>query len=394
MKLTNPKICTGCGACMKSCPKQAIVYKDDAEGFPTPYIINEKCIDCGICNAVCPALYQPSTEKARAAYAAQIKDRDTLKNSTSGGVFSLLAREIFRRGGVVYGCAWDAQYNAVITKAENEAELAPMRGSKYVWSWVGDTFPEIKAYLESGKTVLFTGLPCQVAGLKNYLKQPYENLYLMDFFCGGAPSPYAFRKYIDTLTKHVPLESLDFKFRDKEHHGHGVNITYASPKGKVHQSYIRNPYFFAYHSKVFHRSACYQCQYRYENRIADITMGDYWGVEKFHPTMKIRAGVSAVLVNSEQGAALLQTVQNEVQLVETKIESIAAGNNLTLGDKKVQFYAPGFRNAFFKTLRTQGWTAAEHKYLYNKTRLRLWIKQKLPKKYITMIKKVIRRKKG
>lgn len=391
MKLAEPSMCTGCGACAKACSQSAIYFKNDDEGFPTPYIQNDKCIECGICNKVCPALHMPRTYAIQAAYAAQILDKQVLEDSTSGGIFTVLSREIFRRGGVVYGCVWDKDYNAVVCKAENEDEIRPMRGSKYVWSWSGDTFPEIRQYLKDGRTVLFTGLPCQVAGLKNYLEKDYDNLYLVDFFCGGAPSPYAFHEYLKTITKDIPIEQLNFKLRDKEKYGVGVHISYETNHGRVHQSYIQNPYFFSYHTKVFHRKPCYHCQYRYEQRVEDITIGDYWGVEHFHPEFDIRAGVSALLINSEKGAELLNSVKQKILLSETTVDHIAEENNLTLGNIKKEFYAPRFRDAFFHTLKAKGWTAAERKYLYNKTRLKLWLKGKLPAQYVVVLKKLMKR---
>ena len=391
MKLAESSVCTGCGACAKACPQGAIYFENDTEGFPTPQIQPNKCIECGICNKVCPALHMPKTHTIQAAYAAQILDKLALKDSTSGGIFTILSREIFRRGGVVYGCVWDKEYNAIVCKAENVEEIKPMRGSKYVWSWAGDTFPEIRQYLEEGRTVLFTGLPCQVAGLKNYLKKDYAHLYLVDFFCGGAPSPYAFHEYMKTITKDFPIDQLNFKLRDKEKYGVGVHISYETKHGRVHQSYVENPYFFSYHTKVFHRRSCYCCQYRYEQRVEDITIGDYWGVAKFHPEFDVRAGVSALLINSGKGAELLDSVKQEIQLSETAVSQIAAGNNLTLGDVKKEFHAPEFRNAFFCTLKTKGWIAAERKYLYNKTRLKLWLKTKIPARYISIAKKVLQK---
>jgi len=391
IELAGKERCTGCGACQKVCPKGAILFLPDEEGFPSPVIDQEKCVRCGLCEKTCPALHMPKTNLIQTSYAAQIRDKDALKNSTSGGVFTALAREIFRRGGVVYGCVWDEKYNAVVQKAENEEELLPMRGSKYVWSWAGDTFPEIREYLDAGRTVLFTGLPCQVAGLKSFLRKDYENLYLVDFFCGGAPSPFAFHEYLKTISSDVPLQELDFKLRDKEKYGVGVHISYNSPNGRIHQSYVRNPYFFSYHTKVFHRRSCYHCRYRYEQRVEDLTFGDYWGIEKYHDEFNIRDGVSAVLVNTERGEQLLDAVRDELQLSETKVANIAAENNLTLGDKRKVFTAPAFRSAFFDTLKKDGWTAAERKYLYNKTRLKLWLKSKMSPASVAKLKKIMGR---
>lgn len=384
--------CTGCGACKEICPKNAISFQPDVEGFPAPVIDGELCVHCGLCEKTCPALHPPETHLILEAYAAQILDKEALKESTSGGLFTAFSREIFRRGGVVYGCVWDKDYNAVIKKAENEEEMKPMRGSKYVWSWAGDTFPEIRQYLEAGRTVLFIGNPCQVAGLRNYLKKDYDKLYLADFFCGGAPSPFAFQEYLKTITKDVPKDKLDFKLRDKSKYGVGVHISYETKKGRVHQSYIRNPYFFSYHTKVFHRPPCYHCQYRYEQRVEDITIGDYWGVGNYHSEFDIRAGVSALLINSEKGRELLDAVKDQLQLSQTKVSSIALGNNLTLGENKKAFRMQPFRTAFFDILHEKGWIAAERKYLYNKTRLKLWIKSKLPNRVLRFAKSVFKRK--
>lgn len=389
MKLADRLVCTGCGACEQVCPRSAIQYKPDEEGFPTPYIDSEKCVECGLCEKVCPAVNPPEKHPVKAAYAVQMLDREALKDSTSGGLFTVFSREVFKRNGVVYGCVWDEQYNAVIRKAENEEELKPMRGSKYVWSYAADTFPEIKEYLQNGRVVLFTGLPCQVAGLKNYLQKDYENLYLLDFFCGGSPSPMAFQAYLKTITKRVPLEKLNFKFRDKEKFGVGVHISYEGKRERIHQSYVRNPYFFSYHTKVFHRPPCYHCQYRYEQRVEDLTMGDYWGVGKFHTEFDVRGGVSALLVNTDKGALLLDAVKDQLQISETKIEDIAVGNNLTLGAGKKTFCAPKFRADFFAAIHAKGWKAAERKYLYDKVRLKLWLKTKVPERVKRILKRFL-----
>ncbi len=378
MQLADRENCTGCGACTEICPRGAIAFRDDEEGFPTPQIDGAKCVDCGLCARSCPALHKPEMHPIREAYAAQITDAETLKESTSGGVFTALAREIFRRGGVVYGCVWDEKYNAVIRRAENEEEIKPMRGSKYVWSWAGDTFPEIRKLLAEGRTVLFTGLPCQVAGLRKYLGKDDPRLYLMDFFCGGAPSPMAFQAYLKTITAKTSLSELNLKFRDKAIYGTGVHITYQTPAGRKYQSYYRNPYFFCYHTKVFHRPSCYHCAYRYEERVEDITMGDYWGVRAFHPELSFKAGVSAVLINTEKGAELLEAVRGQLRLVPTKPEFIARGNNLTLNGQPVTFHPPGFRGRFIAKVKKRGWNAAERRYLYNRRRLKLWMKSKHP----------------
>ena len=389
MNLVSKEECTGCGACAKSCPKQAIQFRDDLEGFPTPFIAADLCVDCGICQDVCPAVNMPETNRVRTAYAAQLLDREALMESTSGGIFTALARAIFQREGLVYGCVWDHKYNAVFGRAEKEKDIIPMRGSKYVWSWAGDVFQEIKDFLKAGRIVLFTGMPCQVAGLRSFLRKDYANLYCVSFFCGGAPSPLAFREYLKTITKDVSFEELDFKFRDKKKFGVGVNISYQGKGEREYQSFVRNSYFFAYHKKVMHRRPCYHCRYRYKDRIDDLTFGDFWGVSQYHEEFDIRAGVSALLVNSDKGEELFEQIRDQLQVSPTKAAYIAEANNLTLGNNQVNFKLFRFRNAFFKTLKKKGWSSAEKRYLFGMARLRTWAGTKVPKKYKTVILKVI-----
>lgn len=395
MELAAHDICTGCGACAKACPRQAIRYKNDDEGFPTPYIEKDECVECGLCNKICPALHMPKMSTILATYAAQALDRNVLKDSTSGGLFTVFAREIFSRNGIVYGCIWDEQYNAVIKRAEREEEIAPMRGSKYVWSWAGDTFPEIKKYLEAGRTVLFTGLPCQVAGLKNYLRKDYENLYLLDCLCSGTPSPLAFGKYLDTICKPEERKSLNLKFRDKDPYGVGVHITYKgkSKKCLLRVEHITNPYYYSFYSHLIDRRSCYVCPYGTDNRVSDFTICDYWGISNYHNDIDIKAGVSALMVNSAKGTMLLEQVKSALNLIPSRIEKIAKENNLLCNGHRRNRKIPPIRDKFFGELRNSNWKTAEKKFLYDKTRLKQWIKQwikvTIPPKYLREIKRII-----
>ena len=368
--------CTGCGACKSICPKGAIFFAQDKEGFPIPQIKEEKCINCGLCEKTCPALHPPVKGLILEAYAAQILDKKALQDSTSGGLFTVFSREIFRRGGTVFGCIWDNDYNAVIVRATTEQEMIPMRGSKYVWSNASDSYQKVKEDLEAGKPVLFTGTPCQAAGLRNYLRKDYESLYIMDFFCGGAPSPVALKAYVHSLTKHFPQDKLDLKFRDKDRYGVGVHITYQQKKGKVFQGYLQNPYFYSYHTKVFHRLACYHCQYRTGERFEDLTMGDYWGIGQFHKEFDINAGVSALLVSSDKGRELLDAIKNQLQLVPTEAYNIAVGNNLDIGGLQREFHVQPFRSGFLDLCIQDNWEKAERKYIkYNKSRIMMLMKK-------------------
>ena len=388
MKLADMNTCTGCGACLNACSKGAIIFKEDKDGFPGPIIQTEKCVECGLCARVCPAMNMPETYDIKEAYAAQLVDKEVLQRSTSGGVFSAFSKEIFRRDGIVYGCVWDENYNAVIKKAANKDELDPMHGSKYVWSRAWDTFSEIKSYLENGRTVLFSGLPCQAAGLRNYLGRDYDCLYIITFFCGGAPSPLALHAYLKTITGNLPLSQLDLKFRDKSKDGAGIQVAYNKNNKRVFESYVGNSYYYSFAKKVCLRLPCYHCQFRYKSRVEDITMGDYWGIEKYHSEFDIKGGVSAVLINTDKGMDLWNIVRKDLKVSKTDVHNIAKHNNLTLDEKKTEYKIPEIREDFFRTMKHDGWKAADKKYLWDKERTRLWIRSVVPKGIKPMLKKL------
>ena len=390
MQLAEREQCTGCGACKASCPRGAISFREDEAGFPAPQIDSAKCVDCGLCGKACPALRRPGTQPVRAAYAAQILDRDALADSTSGGLFTAFAREIFRRGGTVYGCVWDEQYNAVIRRAENEEEIIPMRGSKYVWSWAGDAYPEVRRDLEAGRPVLFVGTPCQAAGLRTYLGKDCGELYLVDFLCSGCPSPLAFRSWLKTIRGRNSLRDLHLKFRDKHPYGVGVHITY---KGQRHRTartgeHIRNPYYYSFYIRLLNREACYRCPYGTAERVSDLTVCDYWGVAKYHRDLDIPAGVSGLTVNSDRGAALLASAGGQLLLRETELPNIARENNLSLSAAK-SIVRPAYKDAFFSVMKARGWRAAERRYLYTGPRLKLWLKEKLPQKTVKRLRAIL-----
>lgn len=393
MRLAEHDSCTGCGACAAVCPKQAIGWKNDAAGFPVPAVDAALCVDCGACERACPALNPPVCSPIRKAYAAQLKNHPAaLGESTSGGVFTALALEVFARGGVVYGCVWTPDCRAEIARAENEAELAPMRGSKYVWSSAFSAYARVREDLDAGRTVLFSGLPCQIAGLKKTLRKEYEGLVLLDHLCAGAPSPMALDLYLDTICKKEDRPALNLKFRDKNPGGVGVHITWTGQQNPARRKaeHLRNPYYYAFYTHLSIRSSCYTCSYGGENRAADLTMGDFWGISKVFPDMKIKDGVSALLVNSEKGAALLEKVAGSLELRAVEPAQIAAANNLFVGGKTRRFTVPANRAAFFEVLAAHGWADAEKRFLHNRGRSLRLIKALLPPGISGLIGKFIK----
>lgn len=217
--------CTGCGACLQTCKVDAIKMETQADGFIYPRIDSAKCVQCGQCVKVCHALDNSVLKASSICYAAQISRKDILRISTSGGLFYALAQSILSENGVVYGCTYDDNYNAVIERADTFDKISQMHGSKYVWSDSSLSYPSVKKDLEDSRKVLYTGLPCQVAGLKKYLRKDYDELYAVDVLCGGSPSPYAFQRYLETLTDKAEKKDLYFQFRDKEKYGSGVDVS-------------------------------------------------------------------------------------------------------------------------------------------------------------------------
>ena len=208
--------CTGCGVCLLNCKAGAITMKPHDDGFLYPFIDTDSCIQCGQCMRSCHAMNENEMNQPIACYAAQLMDKEVLSRSTSGGMFFALASSVLNRNGIVYGCAYDEQYNASIVRAASFDQLQPIHGSKYVWSDPCKSYPLVKHDLENGREVLYTCLPCQAAGLKKYLHRSYDNLYIVDVLCGGSPSPYAFQKYLETVTDEAGKKNLISNFGTKK----------------------------------------------------------------------------------------------------------------------------------------------------------------------------------
>lgn len=374
MNIQLPEVsCTGCGACLQTCKVGAITMEPQEDGFLYPRINADQCIRCGQCMKSCHALDNDLFNSLISCYTAQTKKRDVLSQSTSGGVFYALADCVLKRNGVIYGCIFDGHYNAVIKRAESFEQMQPMHGSKYVWSDSSESYLEAKRDLEAGRIVLYTGLPCQAAGLRKFLKKSYKNLYVVDVLCGGAPSPFAFQKYLETLTDEDEKKNLQFQFRDKSGYGSGVNCTYYVNGVKHHQNWLENSFYFAFSSKsrITWRRSCYGCKYKSIRRVSDITIGDYWGVEKYHSAFNPQDGVSVVLINTEQGADLFECIKGEIQFEESNVLYAIERNSLVEEIEEGCIQEPSNRADFFRVLQSDGWKAADKKYLNYRKRLLL-----------------------
>lgn len=355
----NPRMnaCTGCGACKESCPVDAITMKANEKGFLYPEIDNEKCIHCKKCVVSCPVNETTVNKATKTAYAFRRKDEVKRMESQSGGAFSMLAEAILKDGGVVYGVALNEDGKAVYERAESEQDLNRLKGSKYVQADLGNAYLNVKEDLKNHK-VLFSGTPCYVAGLKRYLNcENTENLYTVDLICHGVPSPELLKKHLEFLSTGCGKKITDFNFRDKYKNGwHGCVESYSDANGmKMAENVYANIFF----SDAGLRESCYSCQYACTERTGDITIGDFWGVDKVYSDIDDNKGLSLVLVNTEKGNVLWNelTKNNEAEIRVTKLEKCLQ-HNLKMptprSKKTEEFWKDYFCNDYKKIIRKYG----------------------------------------
>ena len=326
--LCSREDCTGCAACAAVCPVNAIEMRPDHEGFLRP-VVGEACILCRRCEQTCPMLRPPLPGPGPAcAYAVWNADEAERVKSSSGGVFSLLARHVLEQGGAVFGAVLDEHMAARHVCARTEEELSPMRGSKYVQSDLGDSFAQARALLEAGTAVLFSGVPCQIDGLKRYLGRDYENLLTCDLVCHGVPSPAVFRAWLDGLERARGARAVSVAFKDKSHGWSHPWLTVRFDNGEVYtEDFNRTGYGRGFGMQLFLRPACAVCKYTSVSRPADFTLADYWGLdEKLSLPVERDKGVSMVLVHTARGHKVFDALSGQLGRVERPLAEAVAGN--------------------------------------------------------------------
>lgn len=322
--------CTGCRMCEQICPVNAIKMIENSEGFIEPYINKDKCINCGLCANKCPQLNSVKCTRLEKieTYAAKNKKISEQKASSSGGLFSAIANYIIENNGVVYGSAFNNEIVVEHVRIESKEELGKLRGSKYVQSNTKHTFQEAKSDLENNKIVLYSGTPCQIAGLKAFLGKEYEKLFTVDFVCHGVPSPKLFAKYIKWLEEKNKSKIKKYDFRNKEKNGWGLTskVIFENHKVKYINSNLDSYYKSFLEGKTY-RECCYLCKYSNIDRVSDITLADYWGVENEHPDFYDENGVSALLINTKKGKNILNKIKKNIILKDTILKNIVKNNS-------------------------------------------------------------------
>ena len=321
--------CTGCGACVQRCPKRCISWTEREFGFRYPQIDKDACVNCGQCEKVCPIDKALDVSAEQKAYAAVHKDDEVLAKSTSGGAFTAIADAVFAQGGIVYGAAMLDGMQVKHIRTSGKDDFEGLRSSKYLQSDTGTTYQMVEQDLKQGKTVLYSGTPCQIDGLKNFLGKDYENLYTVDIVCHGVGSQAYFDKYMDyARERYGKIKAL--RFRSKEYAGWscggGVVVVDSSDcLKKIPYRDFDNYYYSYFLSGDIYRKSCYSCKYANTNRVGDFTLGDYWGVEALNLPLQTKNGCSLLLVNNRHAMLLLDEIES-LDRVETTVEQAAHCN--------------------------------------------------------------------
>lgn len=327
-QVTERTLCCGCSACQSVCPQNAISMKPDALGFLYPEIAQDKCVDCGLCARTCP-INRKNMDRNQAQNACALinADNEIRMESSSGGAFTLLAEKTIDDGGVVFGARFDPEFNVVHGWTETHDGLAEFRGSKYVQSDMGGCLSECRAFLEAGRSVLFSGTPCQCAALRSFLGKDYENLTVIDFICHGVPSPALWRKYKIHREKNSASRVVKTAFRRKNcgWKQYSLQFTFANCS-EYCAPLDKDEYLQVFLHDAALRESCYACPAKGRARHSDLTLADFWGVDRVLPDFFDDRGTSLVCVNSERGRRLLDSVRTGCRIVESDLD-VAVGLN-------------------------------------------------------------------
>ena len=340
--------CCGCGACAQACPVQCITMQADDEGFSYPVAESAACIRCGRCEKVCPILHTAEdTKHEPKAWAVINADEKIRESSSSGGVFTLLAEQVIRRGGVVFGAAFDAGFSVVHKGVDTLEGLEELRGSKYTQSSIGKTYRETENLLKAGREVLFSGTPCQIEGLHAYLGRKEERLFCVDMICHGVPSPKVWKTYVEYREKKHNAASRRIFFRYKKYGWKRFAVSFSFENDTAYLGPVdRDLFMQAFLTDCCLRPSCGSCAFKKTGRISDITLADFWGINHVLPAMDDDKGTSLVLVHSEKGRQMLETVAGQCRRQKVQAEDALRFNPAMT--KSAVFHKN--RRAFFENL--------------------------------------------
>lgn len=346
--------CCGCEACNNICPKKCVTMDYDNEGFLYPIIDMNNCIGCNLCKKVCP---YSKIEKVEVdfppMYACINRDENIVKKSTSGGAFSAILEAFCDRNFIVYGANLDKEMNVRHIYIDNLKDIDKLRGAKYVQSVIGDSFIKVEKFLKNDKKVVFSGTPCQVAGLKSFLRKEYDNLLTIDLLCHGVPSTFVFKEYKEYMERLFKGKIIDIQFRDKENKKwdkHKVTLKFNN--GKVYSKRgLDDAFEKGFYEGIFNRPSCHKCPFASVPRQGDFTLGDFWGIDCIKPSLYDNGGTSLLLINSKKAECLTEKLNNYLTLTQVSFnKAIEFNKNLvthTLYNPKREEFMEYFINNEF-----------------------------------------------
>lgn len=380
IQIDNKENCCGCNACGDICAHQAITFKTDIEGFWYPEVDTSKCTDCHLCEKVCPIINIKDIKKndypkPNHTIAAIHKNMRVRWNSTSGGAYTAIAEAMLKQGGYISGAVYNDGFTGVHNYVTNNPEdLDKLRSSKYLQSNAEGLFKQIKQLLTKGEKVLACGTPCQMAALRAFLRKDYENLIIVDFICRGVNSPKVYRAYLDSLEKKYGSKVVYVKAKNKELGWRNLTrkVTFANGQS-YYGVHMNDDFRRGYHTNVFCRPSCYECQFKGFPRIADITLGDFWGIERIDRNLDNNIGTSMILLNSRKGEKYFDQIKESIEYKEAPFESIFKGNGALTSS-----LAPATidRESFFKDLEDKDFDYVTSKY-YPKKKKEISLKNRL-----------------
>ncbi len=333
IQIINKQQCCGCAACQQRCPKHCISMLEDNEGFSYPVVDKNLCVDCGLCEKVCHELKPYERRTPLRVLAVINHDENIRSESSSGGIFSIIAEQIIKDGGVVFGAKFDNQWQVTLDYTDSIIGLSEFRGSKYVQARTANTYAMAEKFLKNGRKVMFSGTPCQIAGLHHYLNKQYDNLLTVDFVCHGVPSPKVWGRYLDEVARDTNkvISSIEFRNKDNGWKLFNFKLFYTENDNTyfISSCHQQNHYMRAFLSDLILRPSCYDCKAKHGSSMSDITIADYWGISKNHPEMDDDKGTGLVFVNSDKGNAYLDL--SKCKYKDTKY-SDASNHNPGLGN--------------------------------------------------------------
>lgn len=356
IRIVDKKDCCGCGACAQRCPKQCITMQTDKEGFTYPVVDTKQCTNCGLCEKVCPVMNQQPQSQPIATYAAINSNEVVREQSSSGGIFTLLAEETINKGGIVFAAAFNERWQVEHTYINDINCIKKFRGSKYVQSNIGNSYATAEKFLKDGKEVLFSGTPCQIAGFKRFLRKEYKNLKTVDFVCHGTPSPLVWKKYLDEVCHANKIGNItDIQFRNKAEgwKKYSLQITYTGNDGKkkiFRETLDDNIFMNCFLNNLCLRPSCYCCPARSGKSDSDITLGDLWGAQEICPEIDDDKGLSLVLLRKECGLPYFD--KTPIPYSEALKYNPSIERDVRESQKRRKFFRLTHRNGVCKATRT------------------------------------------